>query len=97
MLETLTKENWTKYLGENFQVDAGNFGSLVMKLAAVSGYGQRQGGNREAFSLLFCGPLRPVLPQHIYRIGHAGIGELDIFLVPVGPQVDGLGYEAVFT
>ena len=97
MLETLTKEDWTKHLGENFQVDTDNSDSLVIKLTAVSGYGQSLGGNREAFSLLFCGSPRPVLPQRIYRISHANLGELDIFLVPIGPQADGMGYEAVFT
>jgi hypothetical protein len=97
MPETLTKENWTKLQGENFQVDTGNPDPLMMKLAAVSGYGHRLGGNREAFSLLFCGPLQPVLPQRIYQVAHAGIGSQDIFLVPIGPQAGGMGYEAVFT
>ena len=96
MLEILTKENWTQYLGETFQVDKGGT-NLDMVLAAVFGYGQRPGAAREAFSLLFCGPLQPALPQRIYRIGHAVMGDLDVFLVPVGPHADGMGYEAVFT
>jgi hypothetical protein len=97
MLDTMTKDSWSHYIDEKFQVDTGSSGSFVMKLAAVSGYGQRQGGNREAYSLMFCGPLQPVLPQHIYRVGNESIGEVDIFLVPIGPQADGMGYEAVFT
>lgn len=97
MLETLTKELWENYLGKEFNADAGNSSALPMKLAAVSGYGRRMGGGREAFSLLFLGPLQPILPQRIYRLSHDGLGELDIFLVPIGPQADGMGYEAVFT
>jgi hypothetical protein len=97
VLETLTKESWLGYIGDSFQIGAGSYGLMAVKLATVSGYGHRQGGNREAFSLLFQGPLQPVLPQGIYRVGHVDLGDLDIFLVPVGPQSDGMGYEAVFT
>lgn len=97
MLETLTKEDWAALEDEIFQVDSDDSNSLKMKLQSVSGYGQRMGGQREAYSLLFCGPLQPVLPQRIYRVCHTGIGVQDIFLVPIGPQVEGMGYEAVFT
>jgi hypothetical protein len=97
MLETLTKDNWTKYVGESFPITAGNSDTFNLKLTEVTGYGNRQGGNREAFSILFCGPLQPVLPQSIYRFEHDDFGELAIFLVPIGPQPDGMGYEAVFT
>gem|GEM_PF-1384685 len=83
------------------QVMIAHFRSLTtplhLTLIAVSGYGQRQSGNREAYSLLFLGPPQPVLPQRIYSLGHAGMGELKIFLVPIGYQQDGIGYEAVFT
>lgn len=97
MLETLTKDNWTKYIGKNFPITAGNPDTFNLKLTEVKGYGNRQGGNREAFSILFCGPLQPVLPQGIYRVEHVDFGELAIFLVPIGPQPEGMGYEAVFT
>ena len=97
MLETLTKEFWAKYQEENFKVDTGSADYLTMRLVTVSGFGRRIGSQREAFSLLFCGPLQPVLPQSIYRVSHPSINEQDIFLVPIGPQAEGMGYEAVFT
>ena len=52
----------------------------------------------ERFSLFFHGPLSPVYPQHLYRLEHAQLGSLDIFLVPVGPDDAGeyMQYEAVF-
>jgi hypothetical protein len=96
-LATITKETWVNHLDEEFQVHALSDQPLPIKLAAVSGYGRRMGGGREAYSLLFYGPLQPVLPQRIYPISHAEVGELEIFLVPIGPQAEGMGYEAVFT
>lgn len=99
MLENLLKDDWEHYLNERFQLysELSNETPHCLTLTSVSGYGQRQGGNREAYSLLFVGPPQPVLPQRIYRLCHTGIGELDIFLVPIGYQQDGIGYEAVFT
>jgi hypothetical protein len=50
----------------------------------------------ENFSLLFRGPMAPVLPQRIYRLDHNSLGRLEIFLVPLGPDGEGMQYEAVF-
>jgi hypothetical protein len=51
---------------------------------------------RAPFSLTFEGPHEPVLPQRIYRLGHAQLGSLELFLVPVARSATGLHYEAVF-
>jgi hypothetical protein len=37
-----------------------------------------------------------VLPQAIYQLEHDRMGTMDIFLVPIGPDGQGMGYEAVF-
>jgi hypothetical protein len=47
--------------------------------------------------LLFRGPTQPALTQGTYVLeGPADIGRLALFLVPVGPDAEGLCYEAVF-
>ncbi|MGR8981282.1 MAG: DUF6916 family protein [Gammaproteobacteria bacterium] len=97
MLEALTKENWETYLNTNFQVEVDDHHSIELTLIAVSGSGRSFNGRREAFSLLFQGPHQPTLPQRIYRIRQQHMGQLDIFLVPVSKESDGLQYEAVFT
>ena len=51
----------------------------------------------QPFSLVFVGPARFVLPQQTYRVEHDSLGELDLFLVPIGPNGGGMRYEAVFT
>jgi len=50
----------------------------------------------ESFSLLFRGPISPFFPQAIYRLHHEKLGTMDLFLVPMGPDRDGMRYEAVF-
>ncbi|HTS11484.1 MAG TPA: hypothetical protein VMH00_05150 [Candidatus Limnocylindrales bacterium] len=57
----------------------------------------RAGANREPFALLFLGPTTPVLPQRIYPIEFTGLGTMDIFIVPIGPDSGGMQYEAIFT
>ncbi len=52
---------------------------------------------REPFSLLFLGPAEPVLAQQTVPLKHDQLGELLIFLVPLGPKGEGMQYEAVFT
>ena len=51
---------------------------------------------RQGFTLLFHGPLEPVLQQRIHRVSNESLGELELFLVPVGCEADGMRYEAVF-
>jgi len=51
---------------------------------------------RAPFSLVFLGPKAPLLPQRIYCFEHRTLGELDIFIVPIGPDEEGMLYEAVF-
>jgi hypothetical protein len=48
-----------------------------------------------AFSLLFHAPGTGHLPQQIFTMGHAELGEFDLFLVPLGPEDDRMRYEAV--
>jgi hypothetical protein len=37
------------------------------------------------------------MPQRIYRLQHEELGQLELFLVPIGPDADGMCYEAVFS
>jgi hypothetical protein len=56
------------------------------------------GARPEPFSVYFRGPRTPILQQQIYRLTHDQMPELEIFLVPVGPDLKagGMLYEAVF-
>lgn len=96
MLETLTKDIWEACLDGNFQVEIDDRNLLDLKLHSVSGFGQHPQSRREAYSLMFQGPMQPVLMQKIHRIRHQQMGQLDIFLVPLGPEGGVMRYEAIF-
>lgn len=51
---------------------------------------------RPPFSLIFLARTAIVLPQRLYRLEHATLGALTIFLVPIGRSAEGVNYQAVF-
>jgi len=56
-----------------------------------------QGDSRHPFSLLFRGSSTESPIQRVYQLEHSKLGQLELFLVPVGPDQTGVLYEAVFT
>ena len=54
-----------------------------------------QPGVRLSFSLTFLGPMQPLLPQAVYTLRNKVLGELELFMVPLGPVGDGQRYEIV--
>jgi hypothetical protein len=52
---------------------------------------------RQQFSLVFHAPHGALVPQQIYRIENANLEAFDCFLVPIGPDEQGMRFEAVFT
>lgn len=54
-------------------------------------------GAPTAFSAVFTGPSEPLLEQSIHNLHNAALGDLEIFLVPIGRDDVGARYEAVFT
>jgi hypothetical protein len=97
MIENLTKEDWDGQRGGSFDLVGEEGGAIALTLAEVSGLGTGIGGRRAPYSLIFRGPIRPILPQRIYRLCQPVMGEIDLFLVPIGPDGEGMRYEAVFT
>ena len=97
MLESFTVETFSGHLGEVFRMypDASN--PLEVELISATGLGEASDGHRQPFSLVFRGPGDVLLPQRIYRMEHSEIGTFELFLVPIGPDEEGLRYEAIFT
>lgn len=72
---------------------------LVLELVSVTPLPSTGVGHRAApFSLEFRGPNEPLLEQAIHSLEHDGLGRLELFLVPLGPdpETDRMRYEAIF-
>ena len=108
-LETLTAEDFRLHQGTKFRMttekrESGPAGHSEIELTDISENSSAPpGASRTPFSVVFHGPLEPVLPQGIYRLEHEQFGTLELFLVPIGPNEVAPGqaptamrYEAVF-
>jgi hypothetical protein len=93
----LTVDDFAATVGSPYACDSGATGTIELVLAsATPAAAAATGAPREPFSLLFVGPADPALAQATYLLTHAVLGELAVFLVPVGRDADGMRYEAVF-
>jgi hypothetical protein len=73
-------------------------GAVSLLLVAVDSLPSVPGAPRvDPFALTFIGPRGQLLEQATYRFSHASLGELEIFIVPIGYADGGaVRYEAVF-
>jgi hypothetical protein len=70
------------------RLDDGEAVQLVLAEVTRNGAG--------SFSAVFRGAPDFQVPQRIWRLEHDRLGELDLFLVPIGPDEHGSRFEAVF-
>jgi len=102
MLDKLKSGDFIPYINQKFHIHVASTRPLEAELIEVSELGAEPRADsqlavRRAFSLVFRGPPDPILPQAIYRVAHVEMGSIDLFLVPIGPDGQGMRYEAVFT
>jgi hypothetical protein len=90
-LATCTLAQFLPFIGQTFTIEGV---ALVLKACHA---GRARAGARDSFSLHFVGPLQPAFPQQLSALSHPMLGELLLFLVPIGQDVTGRTYEAVFT
>jgi len=94
MLAQLKPGNLIEHVGTQFDVLAEPARPLCLTLTRIVEYTRTD--RQEIFSLYFHGPTEPLLRQGTYQLKHAQLGELELFLVPVGKDKDGFEYEAAF-
>jgi hypothetical protein len=97
MAEALLRlADFTPLVGSEFQLEPQGATPLPARLLQAQAGRYAGDAARAPFSLVFEAPAQPVLPQSTYRLQHAVLGALEIFLVPVGRSATGVHYEAVF-
>lgn len=94
MLQT---ENFAPRVGESFDMQLGETATplTLVQVRPLPAH-PYPGMLRAPFSLIFRSASQVVLPQRIYRLKNEALGGLDIFLVAVARDREGVVYEAVF-
>lgn len=94
----LVIEDFADKVGEVFSINEQDIPAIPLTLAEAQplNAARTMPGMRPPFSLIFLARDPRVLPQRLYRIEHNGLGEVAIFLVPIGKSAEGVSYQATF-
>jgi hypothetical protein len=90
----LHHKDFAPCLNDKFHVMGEHQGRFSLELIQISE--ETSTPKQQVFSMLFRGPADKFIPQRIHKLKHHRLGEMDIFLVPVGHDKEGHYYQAVF-
>lgn len=88
-------EQFAACLNQDFEIVFPD-GTLSLKLSEARPLGSRPESLRDPFALTFLGPAKLRLPQRIYKMRNATLGEMEIFLVQIAADQTSSTFEAVF-
>ena len=97
-LENATREIFAECLGTRFRILPESGAPVEVELIEATALPawSKKPARREPFSLIFRGPRDLLLPQRTYNVEHDKLGTFPLFFVPIGPDPQGLLYQAVF-
>jgi hypothetical protein len=99
MSDDFSVERFLPYVGEVFHVVLGEGQEVPVLLSEISRLatdGDRR-RTRVPFSLVFHAPRDVSLEQQVYRLEARGMDPFECFLVPIGPDQNGMRFEAIYT
>lgn len=97
MLEKLSAADFSPLLNNKFHIYFNPSLPSTVELIEISEKKTSSAeAGRQPFSIIFRGPKDKIWPQGMYKINHQSLGEMQLFIVPIGPDDEGLCYEAVF-
>ncbi len=94
----LQSTDFVSHLHDKFAIQLEGIEPIELELVEVTELGQALiADDRRPFSLIFLGPVsQQYLLQATYCLAHPQMGDLDIFIVPLGPQAGRMQYQAIF-
>ena len=95
MLENITHESFEALIGQPVELQAGDI-AFPAEVASVRVLNRIPGRERQAFSVEIQSYTAENHGQQIYRLSHAELGALELFMVPIGKGKKGIRYEIVF-
>ncbi|MBV9928786.1 MAG: hypothetical protein JOZ96_27470 [Acidobacteria bacterium] len=98
MSARLTEEDFKRHVGTKFVVRVETPTPLELELSEVKSYNPEASEQlgMERFSLYFQSPGDIMLNQGTFTFDHPEMGELLLFVVPIGRDERGFQYEVVF-
>ena len=94
MTELPSRSAFAGCVGSAFRIGASEDRAETVTLIEVKKLGSS--GPKEQFSVIFRGGQCDHLQQRTYPMEHEELGRMELFLVPIGPDDQGMLYQAVF-
>jgi hypothetical protein len=95
MPKDISHQNFESILGEAIQLEAGE-SCFQAKVDSVKLLRQNPGQQRQPFSVELLADIADNNVQQVYKLSHPALGELSLFVVPLGPEKGGMLYQVVF-
>ena len=95
MPKDITHQDFKSILGETIELAAGE-SCFRAKVDSVELLRENPGQQRPPFSVELLADIADNYAQQVYKISHPALGELSLFVVPLGPEKDGMLYQIVF-
>lgn len=96
MLDQIKHSDFENLDDKTFEIDFGEAGTLEATLEKTSGFSIAPAeGKRTPFSIFLRSAGPPI--QQTYSVRHEKLGTLELFLVPIEENDEGVLFEAVFT
>lgn len=97
-LAALNINSFAPLVGQKFAIPSQEPGTTYCELTlrSVKPLTNHAQLTREPFSLIFEGPLGKPLAQMCYPMSNDDLGDMDLFIVPIGKKDNAYQYEAIF-
>jgi hypothetical protein len=92
MIDSLKCDDFRKQLNTTFQITDVADGPAITLIEVTE---RNDSPRLDQFSLIFRGPVSHGLIQRSYAMAHQALGNLMLFLVPLGPDEGMMRYQAV--
>lgn len=95
--DKLTSNDFSSHLNQPFKLEVDSLPPILLQLRAVrctQEESERDSLTAKDFSVVFHGPLRPLLPKQIYCLEHPNMGKIRLLFVPIGPSGGSMQYQA---
>ena len=99
MPDTFTVERFLPHVGQVFSAVVSESHELRMVLSEIAALPSDASPlrRRQPFALVFHAAPDAYLPQQTYQVHGPGMDPFDCFLVPIGPDANGMRFEAIYS
>jgi hypothetical protein len=97
-LSKITADDFRNHLHQNIDIYFNPGIPVPVEILEVKNLELYSGLERKSFSILFrMNGEKGHYPQGTYLVEHPDLGRLDIFLVPIGADKEGMRYQSIFS